>query len=290
MVNKVDGNQSYDYVKPKKLDIPDAGEKFSLGGHGGGAPAGLKEGKEEGVSGKDKRQTAERDGVRLDISSGGWSAGTSGTAGSGSSRRTETAKSGGAAGQTALLETVQAFLAKTVAAVRAFFHTLWNDPQAETGLRESAGNEETAEGGEAAEGEESAGTAGITEGEKSAETAGILEAAGTVETAGIAEETGIAEITEYIGTAETVSAAGDAERTGRAAASLREEYLDREIRQHLRKGNIEQAIKILTDNGRKTVARNSTLLTSYDRNGKVVEPNASVRERMLHGDRNIRKL
>ena len=66
--------------------------------------------------------------------------------------------------------------------------------------------------------------------------------------------------------------------------------LDREIRPYLKSGDLDHVIDLLTDNGKKTAARNSTLLTYYDKNGRMVEPNASDRERILHGDRNTRKL
>lgn len=68
------------------------------------------------------------------------------------------------------------------------------------------------------------------------------------------------------------------------------ERLDREIQPYLRKGDLNQVLSLLTDNGKKTVAMNSTLLTYYDRNGKMVEINASDRERILRGDRNTKKL
>lgn len=69
-----------------------------------------------------------------------------------------------------------------------------------------------------------------------------------------------------------------------------EARIDKEIRQYLHTGDLPQVISILTDNGKKTIAKNSTLLTYYDRNGRVVEPNASDRERILHGDRGSRSL
>ena len=71
---------------------------------------------------------------------------------------------------------------------------------------------------------------------------------------------------------------------------MQEALLDREIQPYLRSGDLNQVISLLTDNGKKEAARNSTLLTYYDRTGKMVEPNASDRERILHGDRNTRKL
>ena len=69
-----------------------------------------------------------------------------------------------------------------------------------------------------------------------------------------------------------------------------EVLLDHEIQPYLKSGDLDRVISLLTDNGRKTIARNSTLLTYYDRNGKMVEPNASDRERILYGDRNTKKL
>lgn len=65
---------------------------------------------------------------------------------------------------------------------------------------------------------------------------------------------------------------------------------DEKIRGHLRTGNLDQVISLLTDDGRKSVAKNSTLLTYYDKSGKLTQINASDRERILHGDRNVRKL
>lgn len=65
---------------------------------------------------------------------------------------------------------------------------------------------------------------------------------------------------------------------------------DARIRKHLRSGNLEQVISLLTDDGKRSVAKNSTLLTYYDRSGQLRQISASDRERILHGDRNVRKL
>lgn len=69
-----------------------------------------------------------------------------------------------------------------------------------------------------------------------------------------------------------------------------EARLNQEIQPYLRKGDLNQVMNLLTDNGKKTAARNSTLLTYYDRNGRMVEPSASDSQRILYGDRNARKL
>lgn len=65
---------------------------------------------------------------------------------------------------------------------------------------------------------------------------------------------------------------------------------DARIRKHLRSGNLDQVISLLTDDGKRSVAKNSNLLTYYDRSGQLRQINASDRERILHGDRNVREL
>lgn len=72
--------------------------------------------------------------------------------------------------------------------------------------------------------------------------------------------------------------------------AMGEERREREIQESLRIGDMDQVINLLTDNGKRTIAKNSTLLTGYDKNGRVVEPNASDMERVLHGDRNTWEL
>ena len=72
--------------------------------------------------------------------------------------------------------------------------------------------------------------------------------------------------------------------------AAREAQRERMILQLLSEGKREQAVNLLTENGKRTVAKNTTLLTSYDKNGRVVEASASDRERTLHGDRNTWKL
>ena len=70
----------------------------------------------------------------------------------------------------------------------------------------------------------------------------------------------------------------------------REAARDKKIQSLLRSGNMEQVLSLVTENGRKTMAKNSTLLTYYDRTGKIAPLSASDQERILHGDRAVRKL
>lgn len=65
---------------------------------------------------------------------------------------------------------------------------------------------------------------------------------------------------------------------------------DVEIQKYLHSGNLEQVLSLLTDNGKKSVAKNSTLLTYYDKSGRLTSVNPSDSERILHGDRHTRTL
>ena len=44
------------------------------------------------------------------------------------------------------------------------------------------------------------------------------------------------------------------------------------------------------ENGKKHLAKNTTLLTTYDRRGRIVAIDEAERERILHGDKNFIKL
>ena len=70
----------------------------------------------------------------------------------------------------------------------------------------------------------------------------------------------------------------------------REAKKNEEIQKLLRSGNMEQVISLVTENGHKTMAKNSTLLTYYDRTGKITPLSASDQERILHGDRSVKEL
>lgn len=150
----------------------------------------------------------------------------------------------------ALLTSVRDFVAAAIATVKEFFYKIWNDPQPVNENPEM--------------------TEQIAAREETAENmAGTTGAEQTTEAQPDAFDTPLDALNAY---------------------HQHEELLDREIQPYLRSGDLNQVISLLTDNGKKAAARNSTLLTYYDRNGRMVEPNASDRERILYGDRNTRKL
>lgn len=67
-------------------------------------------------------------------------------------------------------------------------------------------------------------------------------------------------------------------------------YTQEEIRQLFRRGNQKEIEDFLSDHGEKHLARNTDLLTQYDRKGAIVGINNSDKELILHGNKNEIKL
>lgn len=235
-IERIQGNNYYEYEKTKNLKVSDTGEKFSLDYKNEQLQTEAKDkgDKEESAkeSAKEAGQSALQNGVRLEISNGGR------MANAGKNISVTSAKPNNTASLTeqasSFIESVRTFITTAITAMKDFFDKIWNDPQPESAVQEST-----------AEAEPSFTDSSVS--------------------------------TELVND-DSYSYARNVE------------LLDREIRPYLKKGDLDQVINLLTDNGKKTIARNSNLLTYYDKNGRMVEPNASDRERILHGDKNTRKL
>ncbi len=243
MVNRVDGNHYYEYAKLKNVSVSDTGEKFSLDYKQDELP-GEKEKKEKEAAEREKQQTLEKAGVKVELSSYGRTAGAS------EKSQTNRVKDRADAGQgQSLFASIQEFVRTAIAAFKDFFDKIWNDPKVEEAVNAEAVEVE----GVGLESEASQDFSELMGGQTQA-----------------VQETAPAE------TAETFY--------------QNEARLNQEIQPYLQKGDLNQVINLLTDNGKKAAARNSTLLTYYDRNGRMVEPNASDSQRILYGDRNARTL
>lgn len=273
MVNKIDGNNYYKYSKLNNVNIPNTDEKFSLDYKQDELQSNPKNKKEKEVSDEEKKKAAERSGVRLELSGSGQAAATD------RRKSAEQVKHQSAVAQSSLLESIQTFFETAIAAVKDFFYKLWNDPQPEDAAQASSEIAESIENAKITEAIENAEIIGNTNITDMSEMTDVLTKSEPVGTAAQVETAGI-----LSGTSEGM------ERDALAAYRRNEERLNREIQPYLRNGDLNQVISLLTDNGKKTTARNSTLLTYYDRNGRMVEPSASDRERILYGDRNTRKL
>ncbi len=67
-------------------------------------------------------------------------------------------------------------------------------------------------------------------------------------------------------------------------------YTQEEIRQIFRRGSQKEIEDFLSNHGEKQLARNTDLLTQYDRSGSIVGLNGSDKDLILHGARNQIKL
>ena len=62
-----------------------------------------------------------------------------------------------------------------------------------------------------------------------------------------------------------------------------------EVNKVLKSHDLKALNALITNNGRIKPARNSNLLTTYDKRGRIVQIESGTRERILHGDRNFIK-
>ena len=241
MVNRVNGNEPYDYTQLKMPDAADKtgnGEQFSLAYQRAKEEADEKdkaEKSDELDSAKTGRpRTVMQSGVKLELSG---NAQISDAAKSDSAERTKSAGQG-------LVDTVRSWITTFVQAAKELFYKIWNDPMP---------SEDVA-------------------------TAEEIEEAGEPER--LSEEYLALKNLEELQNPEAAAK----QQMERAAKK------DEEIQKLLRSGDMEKVVNLVTENGHKTMAKNSTLLTYYDRSGKITPLSASDQERILHGDRNTRKL
>lgn len=253
MVNRIDGNNYYDYPKLKDVNIPDAGEKFSLDYKQKELQSETKEKKDTSEKAADEQKlSSDKSGVKLELSGSGQRAAARNSYTGLSKSEAKTKEQ-----SQSLVETIRTFIATAIEAVKDFFYKIWYDPQPD-----AADDEETLETLES-------------------------DVAGAVETSETDSFSGEQQTAEADLLSEELRALGIDAGT---AYRMDVEKRHREIQQYLHKGDLNQVMNLLTDDGRKTIAKNSSLLTYYDKNGRMVEPSASDRERILHGDGNVKKL
>ncbi len=255
MVNRIDNNNPYEYSRTKNVNPGsriEEGEKFRLD-YGNGTNLSREEQKEKidkTASGNTRNSDADREGVRLELSGQGQEALRRVKSPGRDTEGTDTK-------QPSALESLRGMVRTVMDAVKAILHRIWYDApkEAESGI-----------------GIEQSAAALETEPEQ-------IEKLKNEENGETAKEAD-SPFQEHPPTAEELTFQMRSE----------EVRIDREVQPYLKSGDLSHVLSLLTDNGRKTVAHNSTLLTYYDRNGNVVEPSASDRERILHGDRNAKQL
>lgn len=261
MINRIDNNNPYEYpktqnVNPRRIDTD---EKFRLDYGNGTNLSGedQKESihKENGDKNAADRRTEEallRDGIRLELSGQARKARDNANDPGQTTGRADTK-------QISLWSSLRGILRLAADSVRSFFYRLWYD----TPDKEAADLDETPETDRASE--PVATLRSDEEGKETESGDATVSAPDTDEPAVTAEE-----LTFHMRSEEA--------------------RINREVQPYLKSGDLARVVSLLTDNGRKTVAHNSTLLTYYDRNGNVTGPSASDSERILHGDRNVKQL
>ena len=261
MVNKIDGNNYYDYQKLKNVNIPDTGEKFSLDYKQSELASESKDKKEKTENAStEQNQTTEQSGVKLELSRQGQSAASD------RARSANESKVLDVLGVQSIIDSIRETISSAITAVKDFFYNLWYDaPRSEANVQDS---EERADFNEILETTKS--------GDLESSSGGLNE---SIDAVGV-----------MASSPDNMEEDDFSNIDIRAAYRMNNEKLDRRIQPYLKSGDLNNVMNLLTDNGKKTIAMNSNLLTYYDRNGKMVEPNASDRERILHGDIHTRKL
>lgn len=261
MVNRVNGNDYHDYSQLKMPDAADKtgnGEKFSLNYQRAKEKQEdeenqdqVGEGKDAGISGRGRQRTVMQSGVRLELSGNVQSDSDTKR---GSTARTQSAGLG-------LFNTIRSWITVFTQAVKDFLYKVWNDEMPPN----------------------------ITV-EESEQGAKNVQGAGNALDAGTAESTDEPErLTEEYLALKNLENLRNPEAAARQQLQ-NEADKNKEIQKYLRSGDLEQVINLVTQNGQKTMAKNSSLLTYYDRTGKITPLSASDQERILHGDRNVKKL
>ena len=269
MVNRVNGNDYYDYTKlslPTSADTTGSGEKFSLDYQRTDDKKEEEEDKEKisredigkGIAGNGAR-TVMQSGVKLELS--------------GKSREKDSAGKAGSFSD--LLDTVRSWIITFLQSFKGILNRIWNDPEPEEEVL-------------------SAKEVPLEETDRLSEeylrmnppedwNTDHSNSQSHGEGAALASESADGPGHDNPGTPSKTTESGEQYLSGGRNR-------EKEIQQYLRSGNLEQVISLLTEDGHRTMAKNSTLLTYYDRTGRLTTLSASDQERILHGDRNTRKL
>lgn len=243
VVNRVNGNDSYDYSQLKMPSASDKttnnGEKFSLA-----YQRAQDETEEKDKNDKSEEVDAAKAGRQRTVVQGGVKLELSGNGQENASIKRDIVQQSDSIGN-GLVDTIKNWIASFIQSAKELLYRIWNDPVSTEDVIV-----------------EDAETAATDEPEKLSE--------------------------EYLAL-KNLEELQNPEEAARKQIE-RETNKDAEIQKLLRSGDMEQVISLVTENGQKTMAKNSTLLTYYDRTGKITPLSASDQERILHGDRSVRKL
>lgn len=169
--------------------------------------------------------------------------------------------------QFSLTDTLRSFLNRAVTAIKKLWHIVWESAPKDAENAASAEDEAM----NAVSTDDEAMNAVSTEDEAMNAVSAEDEA---MNAASASDETAIAQI-------ETVST----DSASKSNPSDLHAPNDPVILKALKSGDSAGFNALLSEDGRRSPARNSSLLTYYDSKGNLISPDASVQQRILHGDR-----
>lgn len=171
-----------------------------------------------------------------------------------------------ASSQRSLTDTLRTFFTRALSALRQLWSTIWES-------RPADGNASvlTKDELDNALGEDTITSDTLSDASNSAAEAGKVSVSGS---------------TNDVDTINAAMTVGDSapDKTASAQNPLHAAN-DARILHALKSGDRNHFRSLLSEDGRRTPARNSSLLTYYDAKGNLISPDASVQQRVLHGDR-----
>ncbi len=191
------------------------------------------------------------------------------------------------AAHSSLTDTLRRFLTRAAQTLKKLWAVVWESKAADS---EPLSSQEAAE--EIPPASAADDTLDMTQDDAApgtAENSGSLGMAENGAVTGTAENSGslgMAENGTAPGTGSLRDASGALQRAGaKDGSSFLHAKNDPGILHALKSGDSQGFRSLLSEDGRRTPARSSSLLTYYDSKGNLISPDASVQQRILHGDR-----
>ncbi len=205
-----------------------------------------------------------------------------------SEERNETARPNETpAAHSSLTDTLRRFLTRAAQTLKKLWAVIWESKAADS---EPLSSQEAAE--EIPPASAADGALDMTQDNAApgtAENDGSLGMAENGAVPGTAENSGSLDMAESGAVPDTGSlrdASGALQRAGaKDGSSFLHAKNDPGILHALKSGDSQGFRSLLSEDGRRTPARSSSLLTYYDSKGNLISPDASVQQRILHGDR-----
>ncbi len=205
-----------------------------------------------------------------------------------SEERNETARPNETpAAHSSLTDTLRRFLTRAAQTLKKLWTVVWESKAADS---EPLSSQEAAE--EIPPASAADGALDMTQDNAApgtAENDGSLGMAENGAVPGTAENSGSLDMAESGAVPDTGSlrdASGALQRAGaKDGSSFLHAKNDPGILHALKSGDSQGFRSLLSEDGRRTPARSSSLLTYYDSKGNLISPDASVQQRILHGDR-----